>query len=204
VNLAESTALLRETLDSYRARPVAELKRLLDESDRHELTGPSGTRYQVSVQAFWDDRPQGNLRVAGAIDDGGWRAFRPVCDAFIVAPDGSFVGEIAPAGAHAARVRGPEARFARFVLGGGLAGLGAWCFADLLYVKYSAARDIGGGYLIAFAVVLFAAALFHFRGATAGVRVVLSSLAMLLACVAAIGLILLVGIPFHLWIGGRL
>jgi hypothetical protein len=29
----------------------------------------------------------------GAIDDGGWRSFAPLADDFIVAPDGSFVGE---------------------------------------------------------------------------------------------------------------
>jgi hypothetical protein len=28
-----------------------------------------------------------------SIDDGGWRAFLPWTDSFIIAPDGSFVGE---------------------------------------------------------------------------------------------------------------
>jgi len=46
------------------------------------------------VQAFWDSpRQPGNLRVIVAIDDGGWRAFRPLSADFIVASDGSFVGE---------------------------------------------------------------------------------------------------------------
>jgi hypothetical protein len=27
------------------------------------------------------------------IDDGGWRAFTPMSDSFIIAPDGSFVGD---------------------------------------------------------------------------------------------------------------
>jgi hypothetical protein len=31
--------------------------------------------------------------ILGSIDDGGWRALRPLCDDFILAPDGRFVGE---------------------------------------------------------------------------------------------------------------
>jgi hypothetical protein len=45
------------------------------------------------VQAFWDDRKNDNLRVMVKIEDGGWRALTPMCCDFIVAPDGSFVGE---------------------------------------------------------------------------------------------------------------
>jgi hypothetical protein len=47
----------------------------------------------VTVQAFWDNRPNGNVRILGCADDGGLRAFVPLSDSFIVAPDGTFVGE---------------------------------------------------------------------------------------------------------------
>jgi len=50
-------------------------------------------RYQIEIQVFWDSWPGGNVRVMGAVDDGGWRAFIPVSRGFIMAPDGSFVGE---------------------------------------------------------------------------------------------------------------
>jgi hypothetical protein len=33
------------------------------------------------------------MRVAGSIDDGGWRAYLPLCRDFIMAPDNSFVDE---------------------------------------------------------------------------------------------------------------
>ena len=36
---------------------------------------------------------RGHLRVLGSIDDGGIRAFFPLTDSFIMAPDGSFIGE---------------------------------------------------------------------------------------------------------------
>src|SRR5438874_858878 len=50
-----------------------------------------GTR--VEVEALWDDRPDGNVRVMGSIDDGGWRAFVPLTESFVMACDGSLVGE---------------------------------------------------------------------------------------------------------------
>jgi hypothetical protein len=43
---------------------------------------------------MWDDDYQQNIRVMGAVDDGGWRAFMPLTDSFIMAPDSSFVGEL--------------------------------------------------------------------------------------------------------------
>jgi hypothetical protein len=58
-----------------------------------EVAGPSGAIYQLEVQAFWDDKRSRHLRVLASIDDGGWSAFIPLTDDFIIAPDGSFVGE---------------------------------------------------------------------------------------------------------------
>ena len=56
-------------------------------------SAPAGREYQTEVNVLWDDRPGGNIRVIGSIDDGGLRAFAPLTDSFIKAPDGSFVGE---------------------------------------------------------------------------------------------------------------
>ena len=52
-----------------------------------------GTECCLEISAFWDDKPDGDIRVAFAIDDGGWRTFMPVGTDFIIAPDGTFVGE---------------------------------------------------------------------------------------------------------------
>lgn len=53
----------------------------------------AGARSGVSVetQAFWDDEAARHLRVLVSVDTGGW--FAHVTDSFIVAPDGSFIGE---------------------------------------------------------------------------------------------------------------
>lgn len=70
------------------------LARYLDESDHRTVVTESGAHYQVEVQAFWDrPRRPGNLRVVVAIDDGGWRAWNPLSADFIIASDGSFVGD---------------------------------------------------------------------------------------------------------------
>ncbi len=92
MNKAEASQVLEAQLMSYRSQSYADLLKLVDESIKSEIRGASGATYQVQVQVFWDDRPEGNLRIMGSIDDGGWRAFSPLTDSFILAPDGSFVG----------------------------------------------------------------------------------------------------------------
>lgn len=68
--------------------------RYLSEPHQRTVVAESGVRFQVEVQAFWDTpRQPGNLRVIVAIDDGGWSSFRPLSTDFIIASDGSFVGE---------------------------------------------------------------------------------------------------------------
>jgi hypothetical protein len=49
-----------------------------------EVHGASGTKYQVEVQFFWDDKPRGVVRIVGAIDDDGIRAFVPLTQTLLV------------------------------------------------------------------------------------------------------------------------
>jgi hypothetical protein len=90
---AEAIVLLEGKLREYRARRYAELEALIGTIDAGELLGPSGVSYQFEIEAFWDALPNGSIRVSGAIDDGGIRAFMPLTSDFIVAPDDTFVGE---------------------------------------------------------------------------------------------------------------
>lgn len=89
----EARAVLQEHLQSYRRRPYRELVALLGKPRVAELRGPSGAAYQVEVEVHWDHRSGGALRVLGSVDDGGRRALKPLTDDFILAPDGTFVGE---------------------------------------------------------------------------------------------------------------
>lgn len=90
---AEALALLREHLKTMRARSYADLTALRGEPQVAELRGASGVTYCIEVLVEWDRDPDGPLRVIGSVDDGGWRAFKPLCDDFILAPDGRFIGE---------------------------------------------------------------------------------------------------------------
>ena len=89
----EAEQVANEVASRYRSRPRDELLRYLKEQDVVEVVASSGTRYQIEVQAFWDDRTGNDLRVRIAVDDFGPSAFHPLVVDFIVAPDGRFVGE---------------------------------------------------------------------------------------------------------------
>jgi hypothetical protein len=93
MNEIEAQSILAQELSRYRSRSYSELLSLVDRSETFERASPSGATYQIEMQIFFDDDSERNLRVMGAIDDGGWRALKPPCDDFIMAPDGSFVGE---------------------------------------------------------------------------------------------------------------
>lgn len=90
----EARELLRQHLARFRARTYGELvQRVGAEPEVLEANGASGTRYQLEFEVLWDNAARGDLRVLGGIDDGGLRSFVPLCDSFILASDGSFVGE---------------------------------------------------------------------------------------------------------------
>ena len=90
----EARLLLGERLATYRAKSYEQLRELIHRGgETFEVRGPSGSPYQVEICAVWDDKAGGEVRVIGAIDDGGIRAFAPLTDSFIMTPDGSFVGE---------------------------------------------------------------------------------------------------------------
>lgn len=92
MNKEEALAVLSEQLAQYRSQPYEQLLRLLADQEEIVCDGPSGTKYYVEVLAFWDDPPKPDLRVRGMINDNGfWSSISPLCEDFIMRPDGSFV-----------------------------------------------------------------------------------------------------------------
>jgi hypothetical protein len=90
----EAKQIIRAELEAFRAKPYSELAQMIDaQPSKVERTGTSGKWYQIEIQVFWDDKPDGNIRVLGSIDDGGWTALSPLCDDFIKSPSNEFVGE---------------------------------------------------------------------------------------------------------------
>jgi hypothetical protein len=67
---------------------------LLKQPQVAEVTAASGATYQLEWEAFWDSGDRGgDVRVVVCVDDGGMRAFSPLSIDFIMAPDGTFVGD---------------------------------------------------------------------------------------------------------------
>jgi hypothetical protein len=94
MNNVEGRALAEAALSRLRGMTYGDLvDRFLNAADHEEVVGPSGTTYQIEIDAFWDSGKPGDLRVTVAVDDGGLRAFAPLTTDFIIAPDGTFVGE---------------------------------------------------------------------------------------------------------------
>ncbi len=95
VDKAEARRIALDRIAELRRLSYQELHaRFLNNPQCLETPGASGAMYQVETEALWDDRKAGHLRVMVAVDDGrGWSAIVPVTEDFIVAPDGSFLGE---------------------------------------------------------------------------------------------------------------
>lgn len=89
----EAREILGGEVARLRGQSYSQLNALNGDSRHIDIAGPSRTEYQVEIQAWWDDRKRQNLRVMVSIDDGGLRAIVPLRESFIIAPDGSFVGE---------------------------------------------------------------------------------------------------------------
>ena len=85
--------MLTEQLLPYRGEGYKALQRLLAEPDIFEIRGPSGTSYRLQIEAVWDDRPGGSLRIFGVLEDGeGLGALAPVTGEFIIASTGAIIG----------------------------------------------------------------------------------------------------------------
>ncbi|HET9411072.1 MAG TPA: hypothetical protein VFO75_04220, partial [Candidatus Dormibacteraeota bacterium] len=89
----EARPLLKTRVSQLRAMSYHDLRALLDKETVIEVEASTGRRYTIETSVFWDGAKDRDLRVIVSIDDGGWRAYAPMTDDFIMAPDGSFVDE---------------------------------------------------------------------------------------------------------------
>jgi hypothetical protein len=90
----EAKSVLQIELEKYRQRSSDSLLKLLDDLDAFSVRGPSGALYQLEVQAMWDDKPGGLLRIMAGIDDGGFfSSFSPLMDGFILSPSGEILDD---------------------------------------------------------------------------------------------------------------
>jgi hypothetical protein len=91
-----ASILLDTFVRQLRALSYRELCELLRSPLCKEVSGPDGKPYQIESEALWDDprKENGALRVIISIDHGTVLAsLRPLTSSFLIAPDGTFVGE---------------------------------------------------------------------------------------------------------------
>ena len=87
----EARTVLNRRVTQLRQQPYEQLRDAwLAHWDSEDYTGPSGVWYQVEIGALWDNKKAGHLRVVVSVDGEGRRG---LTDSFIIAPDGSFIGE---------------------------------------------------------------------------------------------------------------
>ncbi len=89
VDVKEAKREVARVISQYRSKPYDFWERAIDQEPiTLETTADSGKEYQIEIQAFWDDKSGGNIRVIFSIDDGGWRAFCPLSKDFLVTKQG--------------------------------------------------------------------------------------------------------------------
>jgi hypothetical protein len=73
--------------------PYSELIKLVGAGESKQVVGEDGNSYQLEIEAIWDIARAEDVRVIVSVDDGGWRALKPLTQGFVMRPDGSFVDE---------------------------------------------------------------------------------------------------------------
>ena len=71
----------------------SQLIKLIETPETKRVKGEDGKSYQLEIEAVWDINRAEDVRVIVSVNDGGWRAFKPLTQDFVMRPDGSFVDE---------------------------------------------------------------------------------------------------------------
>jgi hypothetical protein len=86
--------IIEERLKHLRQVPYAELLKRRGETHFECIPGATGREYRVETSVLWDrPKKKDNLRVMVSVAGGGVSALKPMLDDFILAPNGSLVGE---------------------------------------------------------------------------------------------------------------
>jgi hypothetical protein len=93
MNIEVAYVLIDAELRRLLELPYSELIKLVGVRDFKEVVGEDGITYRVQVKAIWETTKNKDVRVVVSVDNGGWRALRPLTQNFVIRPDGSFVEE---------------------------------------------------------------------------------------------------------------
>jgi len=82
----EQRSALREALETWAQRGYCLLVNKIGDVERLVIHGDHDREWFVEIRMSWDDKPGGDIRVTGTIDDGGIGAFFPTTDSVLVSP----------------------------------------------------------------------------------------------------------------------
>ena len=89
----EAWSIVEKELKFYRAMSYEEIARKIGNAESYERVSDKGEPYQIEVDFFYDGFEEKDIRVVGMVSYSLWTDFSPVSKDFIIAPDGTFVGE---------------------------------------------------------------------------------------------------------------
>jgi hypothetical protein len=89
----EARAIAEKDLEFYRARSYEQIVGRIGAQESFERVNERGEPYQIEFDFFYDDAEEKSIRVSGMVSYSFWTDFAPVTSDFIVAPDGTFIGE---------------------------------------------------------------------------------------------------------------
>lgn len=93
MNRTEAVEVRDRIFRAWQALTWQQLRDRIGQPEHLRVAGPSGVEYQVEIEAFWDARPEGDIRVMAAVDDMSfWRACLPLCTDCIMTPSGEILG----------------------------------------------------------------------------------------------------------------
>ncbi|MBY8875569.1 hypothetical protein K7640_27440 [Micromonospora sp. PLK6-60] len=89
LNKEMAARLADARLAEWRRVGYDEWRAMLEDKELRQVVGEDGKRYSVVSYAL--DDGEGRVRMAVAVDDGGWSAFVPLVRDQLMNPDGTFV-----------------------------------------------------------------------------------------------------------------
>ena len=85
--------ILKPIVEEYRKRNYEFWLQHIDKEPIVFTKTKNNIEFQIEICAFWDDKPNENIRIMISIDDSGLRAYSPVTNDFIISPSNEFIGE---------------------------------------------------------------------------------------------------------------
>ena len=88
----EAQKILSDQMMEFKKKSRSDLVNLIGDVWAKQIKGKAPNEYNLEIEVFWDHEPDGDVRIIGSIDDGGFRSsFSPLSDDFIVTPDGKLI-----------------------------------------------------------------------------------------------------------------